>query len=169
MTSVYRRCKTHAWRYIGIFKGLDDFYVVSGLKRNDKKTRKPFGLELIVGTMEYQLLQEISNCLNTKLKLQVSGSQTFQVAGNTADFPNSKNYSPKESIVYSTFSFLAQLFWALFQKCLLNPVWRSTPVEKGNWSVVNTGWKGWNLEKCLRWSFDTSQICLWNLLWRFHD
>ena len=35
---------------------LDDFYVVSGLKRNDKKTRKPFGLELIVGTMEYQLL-----------------------------------------------------------------------------------------------------------------
>ena len=38
----------------------------SGLKRNDKKTRKPFGFELIVGTMEYQLIQEILNCLNTK-------------------------------------------------------------------------------------------------------
>ena len=46
-------------------KTLDDFKEVSGLKLNDKKL-KPFGLELIVETMEYQLLEEILNGLNTK-------------------------------------------------------------------------------------------------------
>ena len=46
-------------------KALDDFYEVSGLKLYDKKL-KPFGLELIVETMEYQLLEEILNGLNTK-------------------------------------------------------------------------------------------------------
>ena len=47
-------------------KTLDDFYEVSGLKLNNEK-QKPFGLEYIVGTMEF--LEEISNGLNTKLKL----------------------------------------------------------------------------------------------------
>ena len=41
-------------------KMLDDFYDVSGLKLNDKKL-KPSGLELIVGTMEYQPLAEIQS------------------------------------------------------------------------------------------------------------
>ena len=47
-------------------KTLDHFYEVSGLKLNDKKTE---GLQLIVGKIEYQFLEEILNGLNTKLKL----------------------------------------------------------------------------------------------------
>jgi len=41
---------------------------MSGLKLNVKKT-EAFGLELIVGTMEYQLREDLLNGLNTKLKL----------------------------------------------------------------------------------------------------
>ena len=41
---------------------------MSGLKLNDKK-QNPSGLELKVGKMEYQLLEEILKCSNTKLKL----------------------------------------------------------------------------------------------------
>ena len=55
----------HSYVYL-----MDDLYEVSGLKLNGgQKKQKPSGLELIVGTMEYQLLEEILNGLNTKLKL----------------------------------------------------------------------------------------------------
>ena len=53
---------------IASLKTLDDFNEVSGLKLNDKKKQKPFGLEQKVGTMEYQFLEEILTGLNTKLK-----------------------------------------------------------------------------------------------------
>ena len=53
----------HSYVYL-----MDDFYEVSGLELNGgKEKQQPSGLELIVGTMKYQLLEETLNGLNTKL------------------------------------------------------------------------------------------------------